>query len=297
MKKWSFAIAVLFMTLIFISGVKEIRAADVIPDERLLPRLVDDADVLTDSEEALLLEKLDKMSEKYQCDIVINTFLEADYESMEQYTDDYFDYNGFGYGEKGDRTGIVLAMDYKERNWHISTGGEAIWAMSDAIREEMGDAFLPYLSNGDAYKGFDTFIDLSAEVMRAYQAGESPNITEDYDIPEAKHTNENATGTVEYAPKKDNTWMRILIGLGAGLLIALLVVWILTEQLNTVVEVKDASNYEVEGSFRLHYSDEYFLYRTLTKTKRAKSSDSGGGGSSVHTSSSGSSHGGGGGKF
>lgn len=296
MKKWSFAIAVLFMALIVVSGVKEIRAADAIPDERQLPRLVDDADVLTDSEEALLLEKLDKVSETYQCDIVIHTFSGADYESMEQYTDDYFDYNGFGYGKKGERTGIVLAMDYKERNWHISTGGEAIWAVTNDIREEMGDAFLPYLSNGDAYKGFDTFIDLSAEVMRAYQAGESPGLTKGEDLPEARHTDENASGRIQYGPKKDNIPVRILTGLGVGLFVALIVVWILTGQLNTIVEVKDASHYEVEGSFKLNRADEYFLYRTVSKTKRAKDTGSGGG-SSVHSSGSGSSHGGGGGKF
>lgn len=295
MKKWSFAIALLLMTLVVFGGAKETRAADAIPEERLLPRLVDDADVLTDSEEELLLKKLDAVSEKYQCDIVIHTFLDAEYQTMEQYTDDYFDYNGFGYGEKGERTGIVLAMDYKERNWHISTGGDAIWAVTNEIREEMADAFLPYLSNGEAYKGFDTFIDLSEEVMRAYQAGESPTIIEAEDLPEARHTDENASGEIRYGPKKDNTLMRIGIGVGVALLIALLVVWILTEQLNTIVEVKDASHYEVEGSFRLSRSDEYFLYRTLSKTKRAKNTSSGG--SSVHTSSSGSSHGGGGGKF
>ena len=46
---------------------------DTIPDTRLLPRLTDEADLLTDAEEEELLTKLDEISERQQCDVVVAT--------------------------------------------------------------------------------------------------------------------------------------------------------------------------------------------------------------------------------
>ena len=47
--------------------------AEEIPQDRQLPRLVDDADLLTDSEEQELNTELDEISEKQQCDVVVVT--------------------------------------------------------------------------------------------------------------------------------------------------------------------------------------------------------------------------------
>lgn len=47
--------------------------AGEIPQDRQLPRLVDDADLLTDSEEQELNTELDEISEKQQCDVVVVT--------------------------------------------------------------------------------------------------------------------------------------------------------------------------------------------------------------------------------
>lgn len=47
--------------------------AQVIPDNRLLPRLTDEADLLSDSEETDLLAKLDEISDRQKCDVVVAT--------------------------------------------------------------------------------------------------------------------------------------------------------------------------------------------------------------------------------
>ena len=47
--------------------------AQTIPEERQMPRLVDDADLLDSTEEILLEEKLDEISERQQCDIAVVT--------------------------------------------------------------------------------------------------------------------------------------------------------------------------------------------------------------------------------
>lgn len=295
MKKLNFAIVLLLLTVFTLSAVREVRGETNLSKERMLPRLVDNADVLNADEEKMLLDKLDRISESYQVDVVIHTTQNAKYNTIEQYADDYYDYNGFGFGEQGHKSGFVLVMDYGRRKWHISTAGEGIFILSNEIRPNMTDAFMPYLSNGEAYKGFDTFADLSEEIIKAYQEEREPNIIKNADLPEGRHTDHDATGGENYqGPKKDKTFVRALIGIGLGLLVALIVVASLTGQLNTVRAVHDAADYEVAGSFMLNESNDFFLYRTVSKTKKSSSSSSGGG---SHSSSSGSSHGGGGGSF
>jgi len=85
-------------------------SAGQIPEERLLPRLIDGADLLTDSEEAKLLERLDEISEKYQTDVVIVTNYSLEGKTSTAYADDFFDYNGYGFGENAD--GILCSLEY-----------------------------------------------------------------------------------------------------------------------------------------------------------------------------------------
>lgn len=51
--------------------------------------------------------------------------------------DDFYDYNGYGYGEEGD--GIIFLISMEERKWQISTCGFGITAFTDAGQEYMAD--------------------------------------------------------------------------------------------------------------------------------------------------------------
>ena len=57
-------------------------------------RLVDNADLLTEEEENLLLARLDEVSQRQQFDVVIVTASSIDGKSPMAYADDFFDYNG-----------------------------------------------------------------------------------------------------------------------------------------------------------------------------------------------------------
>lgn len=61
-------------------------------------RLVDEADLLSDAEEKDLLSKLDEISERQKCDLVIVTVKDLGGKTPEAFADDYFDYNGYGQG-------------------------------------------------------------------------------------------------------------------------------------------------------------------------------------------------------
>ena len=239
-------------------------------------RLVDNADVLTDEEEVSLSQKLDEISERQKIDVVILTVQnEADKDNIKMYGADYYDYNGYGFGENAD--GIILVMDYGYRAWGIVTTGKGINIFTDAGQEYMTDKFMHYLSDGDTYKGFETYADLCDKFIEQYvTTGEA------YDV--------------GHLPKDRN--MLVVIGgsIIPALILAGIVCSVLTSQLKTVRGQYRADNYAVKESFYVRDATDLFLYKNVTKTKIEKSSSSSGG-SSTFTGSSGRSHGGSSGSF
>ena len=247
-------------------------ANQAIPDERLLPRLVDGADLLDDSEEEELLNELDEISERQQCDVVVVTADSLDGKTPEAYADDFYDYNGYGVGV--DKDGMLLLVSMEERKWQISTCGFGIEALTDAGIGYISEKFLPDLSDGDYAEAFSTYASLCDEFITRAKTGDA------YD-----------TGNM---PKERVSPVWIPGSLLIGLVLALIITGVMRAQLKTVHRQPAASSYMVPGSRNLRVSRDIFLYRTVTKTERPKDND---GGSSTHTSSSGQTHGGGGGSF
>lgn len=268
-KKSCFMAMALVFLLTFISSFSVLFTS--VYAEAKVPRLVDNADILTDSEEKSLLAKLNEISERQQIDVIIVTTYNAEYNTITQFADDY---NGSNFGDDGD--GILLAMDFGKRDWAISTKGKAIRAFTDADQKYMTDIFIPYISDGDIYKGFDTFADLCDKFIKQYKTGSA------YDV-----------GNL---PKERN--MVFLIGASVipALLLAFAVCYGMTSQLKTVRRQYAADSYELRNSFYVNTAEDFFLYKRLSRTRRESSSSSGGG-SSTHRSSSGGTYGGSSGKF
>lgn len=260
------------------SSLKEQSSADngfqSIPENRQLPRLVDDADLLTDSEESDLLSKLDEISERQYCDVAIVTVDSLDGKTARAYADDFFDYNGYGMGN--DDSGILLLISMEYRDWAISTYGFGIQAFTDAGQEYITEQILPDLSDGNYAASFNQFAALA-----------------DRFLTQAKTGNPYDYGNL---PKGPLSLLWTLVAIGAGLLIAWIIVSIMKSSLKSVQPKNNASDYVRNGSMHLTVAQDMFLYRTVSRSARPKSSSSSGG-SSTHSSSSGRSHGGSSGKF
>jgi len=127
-----------------------------IPAKRLQNRLVDSAALLDALEEKELLFTLNEISARQECDIVIVTVDALDGKTATEYADDFFDYNGYGYGKT--RDGILLLISMEARDWALSTHGYGIEAFTDAGQAYMMDDFvLPCLSDDDFYGAFTEF--------------------------------------------------------------------------------------------------------------------------------------------
>ena len=110
-------------------------------------RVVDDADLLSASEETALREKLDEIRVRQKMDIVIVTAETLNGAAPADYADDTYGYNGYGYGNNKD--GLLLLISMEDRDWYISTTGYGITAFTDAGIQYIGSKIKEPLSDGD----------------------------------------------------------------------------------------------------------------------------------------------------
>ncbi len=231
-------------------------------DSADLPRVIDEADLLTPAEEKTLSDTIARISALYEFDIVILTVESIGIKSPMVYADDYYDDNGYGYGDTED--GILFLLSMEKRDWYVSTGGAAVDIFGDSELDRIEDSVIPKLSNKLYASAFTTFLSISEEIL-------------------------------EDAAESERTRLPRTIGIlvAVSLVIGLVVVLIMKYKMNNARPKRTARDYVRSGSFHLRTSRDLFLYSTIRKVRRQESSSSGG----SHRSSSGSRHGGRGGKF
>lgn len=272
-KKRRYISGVIMAVLLFmVCAVQNVKAEEVSENSQL-PRLVDDADILTDSEEKELSQQLDTISENQECDVVVVTVDSLDGKSAESYADDFYDNNGYGCGEEN--SGILLLVAMDDREWSMSTSGYAVTAFTDAGLAYMEDQFVSDLSDGAYLDAFSKYASLCDDFLTQAKNGEP------YD-----------TG---HLPKGTVSSLWILGDLLIGGVIAFVMALIKKAKLKSVKSQVAAAEYEKAGSLNLTVRTDRFINRVVTKRRIERKEGSGG--SSTHTGSSGKTHGGRSGKF
>lgn len=252
-------------------------------------RIADLADLLSDSEEAEISDQLDEISERQQVDVVVVTVDSLEGESVMDYADDFYDYNGYGFGAEDD--GILFLLSMEERDWYISTSGFGVTAVTDAGRGYMAEKFLPYLSDGEYAEAFRIFAEQCDDYITQARTGAPYDVD---NIPTEPFSHVGA----------------LMIAVVLGFVIALIATGIMRLGLHSVHSQPAADSYMKKSNLRLTREYELFLYKNVTRTEKPKESSSSSSSSSnssssnsrprgsvTHTSSSGKKHGGGGGKF
>lgn len=246
--------------------------------ERSLPRLVDEADLLFDWEEEELLARLNEISKRQQVDVAVVTVNTLMGKSPMEYANDYYDYNGFGFGEN--RDGVLLLVSMGERDWSFIAKGYGIHAITDAGNEYITDKFRPELTDGYYAEAFNTFATLCDEFVTQAKT-DSP-----YDY-----------GNM---PKGKVSPLWIPGAAAGGALAGQLPVSSMKRKLKSVGKQKSATRYFNRDSLNFAASNDNFLYSNVKRVYIQPSesrSGGGGGGSTTYTGSSGSSFSGSSGKF
>ena len=250
-----------------------------IPTERQKPLLVDEAGLLSEEESSTLINKLEEISQRQKNEVAVVTVNSLEGKTAEAYADDYYDYNGYGYGENDD--GLLLLVSMGEREWAVTTYGYChTVAFTDAGLDYISSEFRRKLSSGEYAKAFDCFADLCDDFLTQAATGEP------YDV--------------DNMPKGKVSPFWLYTDLVVAFFISFGIVKGKSRNLKSVKKQESAKAYERRGSLSLRRSTDSFVNRiVMQKTIRNEKNSSSGssGGSSSHISSSGRSHGGTSGKF
>ena len=268
-----------------------------VPVFAVTPKIIDNADLLTDAEEAALEAKAQALADRYDMDVVILTVDSTHGRDIESYADDYYDNNGYGIGSEYSGVLLVLAMDTRE--WAISTCGDTIYALTDYGIEALFRAMATELSYNEYYDAFDIYLDELPQYFEAYQNGEPiDGYHSEYDG-QGSYEPGSRDDVVYYDPEPGfGDYLRIvLVSLGIGAAVGGIAILVMRGQMNTAKAQTGATSYLQDGSFRMNRHLDLFLYSRVNRTRKQQSSGGRGGGSGVHRSSGGRSHGGGHGRF
>lgn len=209
--------------------------------------ITDDANLLTETEEATLNAELSKLKSTYNVDVlVVTTFTTGDL-SMEEYA--------VAHGAQGDAIVLLIAME--ERDWSITGRGIGGGAVDINTIDDIGDVIVPDLSAGNYYDAFHSFAEECGYYLEVHIHGEP--------FPALKN---------------------FVICLIIGVVVALVVTGIMKGQLKSVRPKGSAADYVTPGSLNVTVAREFYLYRTMDRRPKPKSNSSGGGGGSRSSGSS-----------
>lgn len=218
------------------------------------PLIQDFANLMISDEEQALTDISAGIQDTYGLDAVILTVPSTLNTDHQTFADDFYDNNGYG------ENGILFLLDIGTRQWYISTAGTAIDLLSSQELDSIGEKVVSYLSEGQYYKGFETFL----KILPGYLDAES------------------------------ETRYSLFLSLAVGALIAGITLFIMRSSMNSQKPQHSAETYLTEGSYHLRQHQDLFLYSNISKRSKPKENTSG---NSTHRSSSGRSHGGHGGSF
>lgn len=256
-KKISFAVAVLLCFLPALSA----SAYEFTPVERTLPLVVDNADLISSDVEAALLEKCSEITAEYELEVAIVTTPDLGGLTAEQYADDFYDYNGYGYGENDDGILVVYKSGAEgDRKIHITSHGKGVSEFSDAALNGIIDEMKSYLIAEDFDGAFIRYLEMVEDELK---------------------------------PGVKLTW---LFGLMiAGAVVGFIVMSAVISKNKSVTMQRNARVYTRQNSMTVTGARDMFAYSRVTATPKVQNNNSGGG--STHRSSSGRSHGGSGASF
>ena len=267
---FAFVLILIFSLAVPVLAVPEPPMSGTVAAERMYPLLVDDADLLSADEEAALLAKLEEISSRQGMDVAVITVNTLGSRDVQTYTDDFYDYYGYGRGESKD--GVMFLISMGERQAHMTAVGSGITAFTDAGRDFILDEYVMPLIKAESYaEAFDAFAEQCDGFITRAKNGEPFDVG---NMPKGEFK------------RPDDIWL--IAAIAVGVIATVLVSKKLTGQMKTVESKAEASDYAVPGSMVI--TGRYDNFVTTRTTRTAIQKESSGGGSSTHTSSSGSTH-------
>lgn len=217
----------------------------------------DDAGLLTEGEKSELSGRLAQLSDTYDAQIVVATVASVEGGDVDDYLEYIYDTMGFGCGENFDGVLLLVCMDPRE--YRILSNGYCGTAINTGAIDDIGDAIVDDLTDGDYANAFEGFADKCEYYLDGHLNG----------FP-------------------FNYGMNLAIALVIGVIVGQITGKVLDGQLKTVRKQDRAHNYVKSGSLTLTEQQDVFLYRDVQRTKKDTDSDSRSSGGSSRSTGGGS---------
>ena len=248
-----------------------------------VPLLSDAADLLTDKEEEKLVRRLEKVSDKMNCDIAVYTVDDLAGQTARDYADDIVDSVGLGQDrEKGTATLLfyLSAEDPTDREIYLSTDRRGKDYFSDAEIDQILDRLIDPLRRQESMEAFETYAEDCQSVIKSSSSLEEES---------------------EDGGSKGTSPFWIFGDLGIGAAIASMLGLREKSKLKTRRKKTGAGHYVDHEGIEFQRNEDIFLDRRVERRLIEDDDDRGEGlhheAGTTHTSSSGQIHGGGGRKF
>lgn len=264
--------------------------------------LIDNADLLTEDEEVMLLSQIEEVINNNGVDVIIHTTPDTDGKAVYEYADDFYDNGGYS------SDGLIFVISMAERDYYTSTCGNLVDNLPDYTIDSLCGPVVPYLSDGEYYEAFSLYLEQIDNYLSGdwYISGGSYDDSFD-DYYSDSYYDDNYYYEDDYyysgssSSFSSNVLTREIILIVIAVIIAVIITSILKSKMNTAVKKHDADDYVVPGSFSLDLKRDLFIGSSVTKRPLPKNNNNGsrpgGGGGGVRMSSGGVRHGGSGGKF
>lgn len=238
-----------------------------------LPRVVDDADIFTDAEEAELTRLIEKFiaDHEYKYDLVLYTDT-SNYGLRDGVlAADFYQFNGYGKGDNYSGSVIFISMEKGNRYWWSAARGDSYSYFNMDNVNAIDDRIEPYMIDGDYFGAMKKYIDT---LYVLYEKGSVPN----------------------ELTASDYVFTTVFAAIPA-LIVGLINRSSKMKSMKNVAYATNANDYVVPNSVVLRDKKATFLYQNVVKTYIPPSSSSSGGGRSsgggYHSSGGGSFSGGG----
>ncbi len=211
------------------------------------PRVVDLAELFSDSEEADLTERIEQSVAETGIDFVIYTDTTNYGVGNGFCADNFFRSGGYGLGEDDNGSVLFINMDPDEREYYVYAHGDCRDDYTSSRVDELKNRIMDDMSDGHYYKAMTTYIE---NITRLHKKGSLPK-------------------------SRDDILLCLIIALVIGLISGALTMGTLTSKMKTVKTAVRAEQYLVPGSMKMRRTDDCLLYVTTTRTKRQTNDSNG----------------------
>lgn len=223
------------------------------------PRIVDNADLFTDSEESKLTAMIKQSIAATNTDFVIYTDNTNYGLGNQRCAADFYKFNGYGIGDDYNGSVLYINMDPLDREFYTAARGDCRKYYTEDTINALQDRAYDDMRDGNYASAMEKYIDAM--------------------------TGLHLTGKV---PEESGAFiLRLIVCIVIGLIGGGITVGALTSQMKKVRIATKAREYLVRDSVNMRAANDYFLYATVTRTRIPKNNGKGGSSFSGGFSSSG----------